>query len=61
MEKLAQVTWRAFMKGVKFLIGLCTKGDAKYFFHYNNRTYFIIELKDSEETVLDKSSNPRYA
>lgn len=49
------------MKGVKFLIGLCTKGDVKYYFHYNNRTYFILEIKDSEETVLDKSTNPRYA
>ena len=49
------------MKGVKFLIGLCTKGDVKYYFHYNNRTYFILEIKDSEEMVLDKSSNPRYA
>lgn len=52
---------RGKMKDIKFVLGECTKSNAKFYFQYNNKVYFIIEKTPSEEKVLDKITNIRYA
>lgn len=49
------------MRDVKFVLGECTKSNTKYYFQYNNKSYFIIEKSPIQEKVLDRITNTRIA